>query len=723
MGRAPCCSKVGLHRGAWSDEEDKLLTNYIQTHGEGQWRSMPSKAGLLRCGKSCRLRWMNYLRPGIKRGNFTPEEEENIIRLHSIHGSRWSFIASELSGRTDNEIKNYWNSHLKRKLAQSNQPEDVSKTNKKTKEKKKRKTDQEKKLTKVVKITEKEAEEEKVVSHPASSSSSSLLTSSKSESSSSAVDQGETDFCWPNWSPLLEMEGASSQYELELSLDGLDSLMMEHDDGEMLEKLYDECWMLIQDGDGEGLNHKEVKQIPVCQENIVADRHPVWGRLKWQIKEGGHSDASYADILKNDASSEKKEKEIVVLDHKLDYIEDWERISLIGKAKDAQIFDSLIEVLEAEDVPLPQLRFMGGLNALMTFHDEEETEVFYRCLFDRGDIFERIDRWQNKVWEQERVIILKIYGVPPPLWGEAVFEDIGNKFGKVIMKIGADGCDVNLAFKKVRILSDCFEPIDEVCSIKWEQTVFRCRVKESDEEWLPDFVRHQDGIGRRTPSMLTPAANPVVVGGGDVSPEKDPAVAVEDVGVDKRLEGKSTIQQGVFSVQEKDNRRMSGDIFLEDSRHTDCRESEDFDVGTKNSRGPVDGVGPMTLLLKDIGLLSSDLDSSQDIDNSGPAQVEDVAPLISNGPVLRSRSRLGGTSSCSISATIGKGGKKGKSGAHSKRKAARKVINDGRSISDPVATRLEVEETIKMGESIGVRLIGEEGKVEEVVVGDNYSIY
>ncbi|KAI3501462.1 hypothetical protein L1887_29331 [Cichorium endivia] len=52
MGRAPCCSKVGLHRGAWSSEEDKLLTEYIQTHGEGQWRSMPSKAGLLRCGKS-----------------------------------------------------------------------------------------------------------------------------------------------------------------------------------------------------------------------------------------------------------------------------------------------------------------------------------------------------------------------------------------------------------------------------------------------------------------------------------------------------------------------------------------------------------------------------------------------------------------------------------------------------------------------------------------------
>ncbi|PWA93720.1 homeodomain-like protein [Artemisia annua] len=116
MGRTPCCSKVGLHRGAWSSEEDKLLTNHIQTYGEGQWRSLPSKAGLLRCGKSCRLRWMNYLRPGIKRGNFTSDENEAIIRLHSIHGNRWSHIATELPGRTDNEIKNYWNAHLKKTL-------------------------------------------------------------------------------------------------------------------------------------------------------------------------------------------------------------------------------------------------------------------------------------------------------------------------------------------------------------------------------------------------------------------------------------------------------------------------------------------------------------------------------------------------------------------------------------------------------------------------------
>nr|QWM97876.1 R2R3-MYB transcription factor [Toona sinensis] len=116
MGRTPCCSKVGLLRGPWSVKEDKLLINCIQTHGEGHWRDLPKKAGLLRCGKSCRLRWMNYLRPDIKRGNITSDEEDLILRLHSLLGNRWSLIAKRLPGRTDNEIKNYWNSHLSKRI-------------------------------------------------------------------------------------------------------------------------------------------------------------------------------------------------------------------------------------------------------------------------------------------------------------------------------------------------------------------------------------------------------------------------------------------------------------------------------------------------------------------------------------------------------------------------------------------------------------------------------
>ncbi|KAL6906158.1 hypothetical protein ACP4OV_003759 [Aristida adscensionis] len=116
MGRSPCCEKAHTNKGAWSKEEDQRLIAYIKAHGEGCWRSLPKAAGLLRCGKSCRLRWINYLRPDVKRGNFTADEDDLIIKLHQHLGNKWSLIAGRLPGRTDNEIKNYWNTHIKRKL-------------------------------------------------------------------------------------------------------------------------------------------------------------------------------------------------------------------------------------------------------------------------------------------------------------------------------------------------------------------------------------------------------------------------------------------------------------------------------------------------------------------------------------------------------------------------------------------------------------------------------
>ncbi|PON67347.1 MYB transcription factor [Parasponia andersonii] len=118
MGRSPFCDNYadGLKRGPWTPEEDQKLLSYIQQHGHGSWRFLPQKAGLQRCGKSCRLRWTNYLRPDIKRGKFTLQEERTIIQLHALLGNRWSAIATHLPKRTDNEIKNYWNTHLKKRL-------------------------------------------------------------------------------------------------------------------------------------------------------------------------------------------------------------------------------------------------------------------------------------------------------------------------------------------------------------------------------------------------------------------------------------------------------------------------------------------------------------------------------------------------------------------------------------------------------------------------------
>ncbi|KAG0463388.1 hypothetical protein HPP92_019457 [Vanilla planifolia] len=112
---AAVADQAQMRKGPWTEQEDVQLDFYVRLFGERRWDFIAKVSGLNRTGKSCRLRWLNYLHPGLKHGRMTSQEEQLILDLHATWGNRWSSIARRLPGRTDNEIKNYWRTHMRKK--------------------------------------------------------------------------------------------------------------------------------------------------------------------------------------------------------------------------------------------------------------------------------------------------------------------------------------------------------------------------------------------------------------------------------------------------------------------------------------------------------------------------------------------------------------------------------------------------------------------------------
>ncbi|CAO2818662.1 unnamed protein product [Amaranthus hypochondriacus] len=119
MVRSSCCDKLNAKKGGWVHEKDATNFSYPSKHVISNWSPVPRKIGPKRCGKNCRVKWSkNYVKPDLSHEGFTQHEEELIIKLHAAVGSRWGLIAHQLPGRTENDIKNHWNTKLRKKLTE-----------------------------------------------------------------------------------------------------------------------------------------------------------------------------------------------------------------------------------------------------------------------------------------------------------------------------------------------------------------------------------------------------------------------------------------------------------------------------------------------------------------------------------------------------------------------------------------------------------------------------
>ncbi|KAL4292824.1 hypothetical protein AHAS_Ahas18G0066700 [Arachis hypogaea] len=105
-----------LRKGPWTPREDAMLIELVEKYRERNWSLLVQKnSELRRSGQSCRHRWLEHLKPGLKKGPLSEEEEKLIVDLHSQFGNRWALIATKVPGRSGNEIKCFWNTRMKKR--------------------------------------------------------------------------------------------------------------------------------------------------------------------------------------------------------------------------------------------------------------------------------------------------------------------------------------------------------------------------------------------------------------------------------------------------------------------------------------------------------------------------------------------------------------------------------------------------------------------------------